>query len=174
MQHTAPKTNVNTTNILPPMQDNNNSLQFPTLDNDMRRTSHQMEDGNRNQPLPLGNVSRHVAEPVYELEQKGNTSVIRVSYPAPPLPESINVTSTSIQQPPPRREGRRSSSLKNFSASVFDQDGRNKDSMASDKGFFGGARHRKSITDSQMGLDNFIFCTVLGRGHFGKVSYHNH
>ena len=23
--------------------------------------------------------------------------------------------------------------------------------------------------DSQMGLDNFKFCTVLGRGHFGKV-----
>ena len=27
--------------------------------------------------------------------------------------------------------------------------------------------------DAQMGLDNFKFCTVLGRGHFGKVGLYS-
>jgi hypothetical protein len=38
-----------------------------------------------------------------------------------------------------------------------------------------GAHHRPSLAatrpDSAMGLDSFQFVAVLGRGHFGKVTY---
>jgi hypothetical protein len=94
-------------------------------------------------------------EPVYEVGKKGHTSVIRVSYPTaepmvtfppdtpevqPPPPHHHRVQQPQQPQPFPRR-----SSL-----------------MA-----VGGPTPKTA--EASMSLDNFKFCSVLGRGHFGKV-----
>ena len=79
-------------------------------------------------------------EPTYELEKKGHTSVIRVSYPGPesvqpPTPEPAQ--SFHRQRDSPSAQHRPSLPLRQ---------------------------------DSAMGLESFHFVAVLGRGHFGKVS----
>ena len=81
-------------------------------------------------------------EPTYELEKKGHTSVIRVSYPGPEVVQSLPEPPPSFQKP--ARE----------SPKVMP------------------AHPRPSIpmrSDSAMGLESFHFVAVLGRGHFGKV-----
>ena len=111
--------------------------------------------------LPTASVHTHSSEPVCELEKKGHTSVIRVSYPMPVTPtepvvtfpseEPANAASASVAPIPPTRTNRSGSggTTLQFPAS---------------------AMTRLTSSDSQMGLDNFKFCTVLGRGHFGKVN----
>eukprot|EP00094_Tigriopus_californicus_P003780 TCALIF_03636-PA protein Name:"Similar to Pkn Serine/threonine-protein kinase N (Drosophila melanogaster)" AED:0.17 eAED:0.17 QI:0/0.92/0.85/1/0.53/0.64/14/537/1195 len=121
------------------------------------------------------------SEPIYELEKKGHTSVIRVSYPAPE--PGLSFPATPEQQPqqtlgvgevpiPPVRNNRATggaSSSSNTAATTgavlqFPKPGSNSSisSSATQKLLQAGA-------DGHMGLDNFNFCTVLGRGHFGKV-----
>lgn len=77
-------------------------------------------------------------EPTYELEKKGHTSVIRVSYPGP------EASNTQVEA-----------------------------SLASSFPSQGSPHHHRpqppARSDSVMGLDNFHLCSVLGRGHFGKV-----
>lgn len=78
-------------------------------------------------------------EPTYELEKKGHTSVIRVSYPGPESvqhPTSEPAQSFHRQRDSPSAQHRPSLPL-----------------------------HQ----DSAMGLESFHFVAVLGRGHFGKV-----
>lgn len=94
-------------------------------------------------PMPAG--PRQLPEPVYEVGKKGHTSVIRVSYPTnEPMvtfpPDHDQVA--KVPQPFPRR-----SSLLNV----------------------GSAPPSSSKNDASMSLENFQFCSVLGRGHFGKV-----
>jgi len=80
------------------------------------------------------------AEPTYELEKKGHTSVIRVSYPGPepilPLAEPVQSFQPAASRDSPGMRQRASLPLR---------------------------------SDSTMGLDSFHFVAVLGRGHFGKV-----
>ena len=82
-------------------------------------------------------------EPTYELEKKGHTSVIRVSYPGPETVQSVPEPSPpSFQRP-----------MRDSPSSV----------------------HRGPSlplrSDSAMGLESFHFVAVLGRGHFGKVTF---
>jgi len=88
------------------------------------------------------------SEPTYELEKKGHTSVIKVSYPGPEtLPPSM------VSQPMP--DG----------AAGYH---RVRDSPPAPPH----QQHHRPMTirqDSSMGLDSFHFVAVLGRGHFGKV-----
>jgi len=90
-----------------------------------------------------------LTEPTYELEKKGHTSVIRVSYPGPETVQAVvpdPVQSFNRQRDSP--------------SSVH----RLRDSPST--------HHRPSLplrSDSAMGLESFHFVAVLGRGHFGKV-----
>lgn len=92
-------------------------------------------------------------EPVYEVGKKGHTSVIRVSYPsAEPMvtfPPETEVPSKP--QPYPRR-----SSLMTVEAPPPPLPTSIRAAAS-------------SSSDSSMSLENFRFCSVLGRGHFGKV-----
>jgi len=87
-------------------------------------------------------------EPTYELEKKGHTSVIRVSYPGPETVQSVPEPSPPSFQRPMRDSP---SSVHRGPSSV----------------------HRGPSlplrSDSAMGLESFHFVAVLGRGHFGKV-----
>lgn len=101
-------------------------------------------------------------EPVYEVGKKGHTSVIRVSYPtAEPMitfpPEGGEAPShhrphhhqqQQQQQQQPQPFPRRSSLMQNQAMAVQQQ---------------------QQKPDAGMTLENFKFCSVLGRGHFGKV-----
>ena len=112
---------------------------------------------NSNEPEVRYSSSTMMPEPVYEVGKKGHTSVIRVSYPtAEPMitfpPDADSPTQIQppphqrVQQPPqqqPQPFPRRSSLMAVGSTP-------------------------KSV-DASMSLDNFKFCSVLGRGHFGKV-----
>ncbi len=99
-------------------------------------------------------------EPVYELEKKGHTSVIRVSYPAPeptvtfPPSEPSTPSSAPVQPPiPPARRAAPTVPEAPLERTAVKQ-------------------HEflpALSVASTMGLENFKFCTVLGRGHFGKV-----
>ena len=125
---------------------------------------------------PIGNLSPFQAEPVYELEKKGHTSVIRVSYPLPSepsvtfptLPPSAAQDTPPI--PPARRNAGAGSAAGNVPAAaasmVAGAAGAASAAMPPQLAKFPTLQIR---ADSQMGLDNFKFCTVLGRGHFGKV-----
>ena len=89
-------------------------------------------------------------EPTYELEKKGHTSVIRVSYPGPETVQSVPEPSPPSFQRPMRDSP---SSVHRGPSSV----------------------HRGPSlplrSDSAMGLESFHFVAVLGRGHFGKVTF---
>ena len=88
------------------------------------------------------------SEPTYELEKKGHTSVIKVSYPGPETLGPSMVTQPmqdgatgyhNVRESPPAPQHQ---------------------------------QHHRAMTirqDSSMGLDSFHFVAVLGRGHFGKV-----
>jgi len=98
-------------------------------------------------------------EPVYEVGKKGHTSVIRVSYPTaepmvtfPPDTDSP----TQVQPPPPHhhRVQQQPQQPQPFP--------RRSSLMA-----VGGPTPKTA--EASMSLDNFKFCSVLGRGHFGKV-----
>ena len=106
------------------------------------------------------------AEPVYELEKKGHTSVIRVSYPLPSEPSVTFPTlpPSAAQDTPPIPPARRNAG--NVPAATSMAAGAT--AMPPQLAKFPTLQIR---SDSQMGLDNFKFCTVLGRGHFGKVSW---
>ena len=104
------------------------------------------------------------AEPVYELEKKGHTSVIRVSYPLPSEPSVTFPTlpPSAAQDTPPIPPARRNAG--NVPAATL----AGATAMPPQLAKFPTLQIR---SDSQMGLDNFKFCTVLGRGHFGKVRW---
>ena len=106
------------------------------------------------------------AEPVYELEKKGHTSVIRVSYPLPSEPSVTFPTlpPSAAQDTPPIPPARRNAGNVPAAASMA----AGATAMPPQLAKFPTLQIR---SDSQMGLDNFKFCTVLGRGHFGKVSW---
>ena len=106
------------------------------------------------------------AEPVYELEKKGHTSVIRVSYPLPSEPSVTFPTlpPSAAQDTPPIPPARRNAGNVPAAASMA----AGATAMPPQLAKFPTLQIR---SDSQMGLDNFKFCTVLGRGHFGKVRW---
>lgn len=113
------------------------------------------------------------AEPVYELEKKGHTSVIRVSYPLPSEPSVTFPTlpPSAAQDTPPIPPARRNAaggggSVPAAAASMVAGAAGAAAAMPPQLAKFPTLQIR---ADSQMGLDNFKFCTVLGRGHFGKV-----
>lgn len=97
-------------------------------------------------------------EPVYEVGKKGHTSVIRVSYPtAEPMVTFPPDTPTEVQPPPPHhhRVQQQPQQPQPFP--------RRSSLMAV------GGPTPKTASEASMSLDNFKFCSVLGRGHFGKV-----
>ena len=102
------------------------------------------------------------AEPEYTLEKKGHTSVIRVSYPLPSEPSVTFPTlpPSAAQDTPPIPPARRNAGNVPAAAAA------GATAMPPQLAKFPTLQIR---SDSQMGLDNFKFCTVLGRGHFGKV-----
>lgn len=110
------------------------------------------------------------AEPVYELEKKGHTSVIRVSYPLPSEPSVTFPTlpPSAAQDTPPIPPARRNAGNVPAGASMVGvaAGSAGATAMPPQLAKFPTLQIR---SDSQMGLDNFKFCTVLGRGHFGKV-----
>jgi hypothetical protein len=91
------------------------------------------------------NTQQPVAlEPVYQT--KGHNTVIKVSYPVPEpnvtFPNELHEDHGPV--PPARRSQQQQQPVPQPMA-------------------------RTLMADTQMGLDNFKLCTVLGRGHFGKV-----
>jgi len=113
--------------------------------------------GNYQPSIERPSATSVLPEPVYEVGKKGHTSVIRVSYPtAEPMvtfPPETEVPS-SKPQPYPRR-----SSLMTVEAPP----------PPLPTSIRAAAAATSSSTDSSMSLENFRFCSVLGRGHFGKV-----
>ena len=127
-------------------------------------------------PMPSSASSSVIAEPVYELEKKGHTSVIRVSYPAPEPtvtfpPSDPSSPTKEMPTPPilpptaPIPPARRSSSQApppppttqmGAASAYYNQHGPPLPLIARTGG-------------ANISLDNFKFSTVLGRGHFGKV-----
>ena len=99
-------------------------------------------------------------EPVYEVGKKGHTSVIRVSYPtAEPM-----VTFPPEEPPKPQPYPRRSSLM-----TVEAPPPPLPSAAASAAAVASMRASAASSSDSSMSLENFRFCSVLGRGHFGKV-----
>ena len=109
-------------------------------------------------------------EPLHELERKGNTSMIKIFYPVP--------EQQTTPQQPVQQQAQAMETHHHAHAQQQQEDApmpsvppmppvRKSSSLAS--------AHQAMMmrADSQMGLDNFKFCTVLGRGHFGKVSLRN-
>jgi hypothetical protein len=120
---------------------------------------------------PQQHLPHQSAEPVYEMEKKGHTSVIRVSYPLPAEPSVTFPTlppPTVVHDIPPVPPARRNAG-----------GGGGGGQGAAVAGATAAVAHPQLSqfptlqirSESQMGLDNFKFCTVLGRGHFGKVSH---
>ncbi len=107
-------------------------------------------------------------EPVYEVGKKGHTSVIRVSYPtaAEPMvtfpPEHGAQASDNIVQPQPFP---RRSSLMTTTTAVAASSGLSSGLSSA----VSSAASKVSVDSNSMSLENFKFCSVLGRGHFGKV-----
>ena len=138
-------------------------------------------------------------EPTYELEKKGHTSVIRVSYPGPADHQQPAVP--HHQQPPQQQPPQQQTVLKSFqpsggvvlpslptSASHHHQSNRDVHhppkhrSRSPPSSSVGGGSTTTTgqgvvqrvapppiRQDSAMGLESFHFVAVLGRGHFGKV-----
>ena len=97
-------------------------------------------------------------EPVYEVGKKGHTSVIRVSYPtAEPMVTFPPDTPTEVQPPPPHHH-------RVQPAQQQPQPFPRRSSLMAV-----GGPTPKTASEASMSLDNFKFCSVLGRGHFGKV-----
>ena len=124
---------------------------------------------------PAGPSGGMLPEPVYEVGKKGHTSVIRVSYPTanepmvtfPPEPSDVPAVG-SKPQPYPRRSSLMTvdamqppmpSSIRTVHAGGHPGSGAGSGHPAANVGGM----------DSSMSLENFRFCSVLGRGHFGKV-----
>ena len=96
-------------------------------------------------------------EPVYEVGKKGHTSVIRVSYPtAEPMVTFPPDTPTEVQPPPPHHH--------RVQPAQQPQPFPRRSSLMAV-----GGPTPKTASEASMSLDNFKFCSVLGRGHFGKV-----
>ena len=126
-------------------------METPSLDNTSRVV---VNASNQQHSTPISPT-----EPTYELEKKGHTSVIRVSYPMPEPTVTFPLSPTEELPQAPIPPARRSSS------GVIAATG------GATLSFPQPSQHvLPSRSDSQMGLDNFKFCTVLGRGHFGKVN----
>ena len=133
---------------------------------------------------PPTTVTGQSGEAVYEVDKRGHTSVIRVSYPGPQQEQAPIVTF-----PPDNEEH-----LQQQACGVHIAQGNNNEGILPSSQQKVSQQKQAPIpyprsrgatataavvvppiiaalpqADSQMGLDNFKFCTVLGRGHFGKV-----
>ena len=134
-------------------------------------------------PAPT-TVTGQPGEAVYEVDKRGHTSVIRVSYPGPQQEQAPIVTF-----PPDNEEH-----LQQQACGIHIAQGNNNEGILQSSQQKLSQQKQAPIpyprsrgatataavvvppviaalpqADSQMGLDNFKFCTVLGRGHFGKV-----
>lgn len=130
--------------------------------------------------LRYGSNAAVLPEPVYEVGKKGHTSVIRVSYPSSePMvtfpPEGDSPTAPNI--PPPHAAstgGHHHIRMQQQSAPTGSQQPhhhpqpfpRRSSLMAST---LAASESSAKTTEASMSLENFKFCSVLGRGHFGKV-----
>merc|ERR1719245_310258 len=124
-------------------------------------------------------------EAVYEVDKRGHTSVIRVSYPSPQQEQAPIVTF-----PPDNEEhlqqqaaactnyhGQGNNNESNFHISQNSGQPkqapipfpRNRGANATSAAVAAAVTAALPQADTQMSLENFQFCTVLGRGHFGKV-----
>ena len=125
-------------------------------------------------------------EAVYEVDKRGHTSVIRVSYPSPQQEQAPIVTF-----PPDNEEhlqqqaaactnyhGQGNNNESNFHISQQNSGQpkqapipfpRNRGANATSAAVAAAVTAALPQADTQMSLENFQFCTVLGRGHFGKV-----
>merc|ERR1719228_3179935 len=104
--------------------------------------------------------STMLPEPVYEVGKKGHTSVIRVSYPTaePMITFPPDADSPTQIQPPPHQRVQQPPQQTQQQPQPFP---RRSSLMA--------VGPTPKTADASMSLDNFKFCSVLGRGHFGKV-----
>jgi len=102
--------------------------------------------------------STMLPEPVYEVGKKGHTSVIRVSYPTaePMITFPPDADSPTQIQPPPHQQGRQ-------------QPPQQQPQPFPRRSSLMAVGPTPKTADASMSLDNFKFCSVLGRGHFGKV-----
>eukprot|EP00095_Tigriopus_kingsejongensis_P010801 maker-scaffold1931_size24754-snap-gene-0.10 protein:Tk10801 transcript:maker-scaffold1931_size24754-snap-gene-0.10-mRNA-1 annotation:"protein kinase n" len=120
-------------------------------------------------PIPPSVNSNLTSEPLYELEKKGHTSVIRVTYPAPESPLSYPTPTEEAPIPPARSHRSNAAALSSSSAAGTTLQFPQPTALASVPPPTSGQKMLLAGADAHMGLDNFQFCTVLGRGHFGKV-----
>ena len=107
-----------------------------------------------NQQLSATSGMAAANEATYELGKKGHTSVIRVSY---------STLAEPVVTFPPDDEGN------SVELPKLPQESKHQEQPHPVP--YPRSRNVPSIPrmDSQMGLESFKFCTVLGRGHFGKV-----
>ena len=126
-------------------------------------------------------------EAVYEVDKRGHTSVIRVSYPSPQQEQAPIVTfppdnEEHLQQQAAACSNYHGQGNNNENSYHNSQNSgqpkqapvpfpRNRGANAASAAVAAAVTAALPHADSQMGLENFQFCTVLGRGHFGKVKY---
>jgi len=102
-------------------------------------------------------------EPVYEVGKKGHTSVIRVSYPTaePMITFPPDADSPTSHVPPPPHHRVQHQQQQQQQPQQPQPFPRRSSLMA--------VGPTPKTADASMSLENFKFCSVLGRGHFGKV-----